>query len=59
MSGQPSDKQKEQPRRGEAGDRATKAREARLAAALRANLQRRKAQARERATEADTDTPKS
>jgi hypothetical protein len=44
MSGKPKD----EPQRSAAGNRAAEAREARLAAALRANLQRRKAQARER-----------
>lgn len=48
MSEKPSDKSKEQPRRGEAGHRAAEEREARLAAALRTNLRRRKVQARER-----------
>lgn len=47
MSDKPSDKSKEQPRRSEAGHRAVEEREARLAAALRANLRRRKVQARE------------
>jgi hypothetical protein len=41
-----SDKPKEQPRRSEEGARAAEEREARLAAALRANLRRRKVQAR-------------
>ena len=44
MSGKPKD----EPQRSVAGNRAAEAREARLATALRANLQRRKAQARER-----------
>jgi len=43
-----SEKPKEQPRRSDAGARVAEEREARLAAALRANLHRRKAQARER-----------
>jgi hypothetical protein len=43
-----TDKPKEQPQRSAAGESMTAAREARLAAALRANLQRRKAQARTR-----------
>ena len=47
MSDKPSDKQKEQPRRSDTGTRAAEEREARLAAALRANLHRRKAQSRE------------
>ena len=47
MSDKPSDKRKEQPHRSEAGNRAAEEREARLAAALRANLRRRKAQSRE------------
>ncbi len=42
-----SDKSKATPQRSDAGKKAV-AREARLAAALRANLQRRKAQARGR-----------
>ncbi len=54
-----SDRQKEQPRRSADGDRAAKEREARLAAALRANLHRRKAQARERDAEPGTDGSKS
>jgi hypothetical protein len=41
-----SDKPKEHPRRSEEGARAAEEREARLAAALRANLRRRKAQSR-------------
>jgi len=53
-----TEKAKEQPRRSAAGDRAAEEREARLAAALRANLHRRKAQARERAAPPDdTETP--
>jgi hypothetical protein len=60
----PSDKPKEPPRRSEAGARAAEEREARLAAALRANLHRRKAQsreveARERDAEPAGDDPKS
>jgi hypothetical protein len=67
----PSGKQREQPRRNEAGERAAAEREARLAAALRANLHRRKAQSREaqaqsreaearkRDAEAGEDIPKS
>jgi hypothetical protein len=61
----PNDRQKEQPHRSEAGDRTAEEREARLAAALRANLRRRKAQSREvEARERDAagpgaDTPKS
>jgi hypothetical protein len=47
MRNDPSDKQKEPPRRSEAGERAAAEREARLAAALRANLRRRKAQPRD------------
>src|SRR5579875_337489 len=43
-----SDKPKPQPQRTSTGESMTAAREARLAAALRANLQRRKAQSRER-----------
>lgn len=43
-----TDKPKQQPQRSAAGESMTAEREARLAAALRANLQRRKAQARER-----------
>ncbi len=43
-----SEKPKEQPHRSDAGERVAEEREARLAAALRANLHRRKAQARER-----------
>ena len=66
-----SEKQKEQPRRSEAGERVAEEREARLAAALRANLRRRKAQsrevgarernpqARERDAEPGADDPKS
>jgi hypothetical protein len=54
-----SDKPKEQPRRSEAGERAAEEREARLAAALRANLRRRKAQSRERDAEPAVDDPKS
>jgi len=57
MSENASDKT-EQPRRSEAGDHAAMEREARLAAALRANLRRRKVQARERAAEPSRD-PKS
>ena len=69
MNDKPSDKPsidtpKEQPRRSAAGDRAAEEREARLAAALRANLHRRKAQsreaeAREHGAAADADDPKS
>src|SRR5215831_13440915 len=63
MSDKSSDQQKEMPRRSEAGQRAAEEREARLAAALRANLRRRKAQSREaqgRAREAPAaDEPKS
>jgi hypothetical protein len=43
-----SEKPKDEPQRSVAGKRVAEAREARLAAALRANLQRRKTQARER-----------
>jgi hypothetical protein len=43
-----SETPKPQPQRSEAGDHARTAREIREAAALRANLQRRKAQARDR-----------
>ncbi|HEV8016088.1 MAG TPA: hypothetical protein VGP48_11170 [Stellaceae bacterium] len=43
-----SEKPKDQPQHSAAGMSAAEAREARLAAALRANLQRRKTQARER-----------
>jgi len=64
MSDKPSDKPKEQPHRSEAGNHAAEEREARLAAALRANLRRRKAQsrevqARERDAEPATNRPKS
>ena len=59
MSDKPNDKQKEEPRRSAAGDRGAAEREARLAAALRANLRRRKAQARERAAEPTGDDPNS
>ena len=64
MSDEPNDKQKEQPRRSQAGARAAEERETRLAAALRANLHRRKAQsrevqARERDAEPAEDAPKS
>jgi hypothetical protein len=59
MSEKPRDKQKEQPRRSEAADRAAEERETRLAAALRANLRRRKAQVRHRGTEPAPDEPKS
>lgn len=59
MSDKPSDKQKGQPRRSAAGDRAAAEREARLAAALRANLRRRKAQARERDADPAGDDPNS
>jgi len=52
MSEKPSDKSKEQPHRSAAGQSASNRREARLAAALRANLHRRKAQSRERAAPA-------
>ncbi|HWE74714.1 MAG TPA: hypothetical protein VG328_16260 [Stellaceae bacterium] len=60
----PHDRQREQPRRSEAGERAAEEREARLAAALRANLRRRKAQSREvgargRDAESGTDDRKS
>lgn len=48
MADKPSDKPKEPPHRSAAGQSATDRREARLAAALRANLHRRKAQSRER-----------
>jgi hypothetical protein len=54
-----SDRQKQHPRRSAAGDRAAEEREARLAAALRANLRRRKAQARERDADPVKDAPKS
>jgi hypothetical protein len=62
MSDRPGDKQKEQPHRSEAANRAAEEREARLAAALRAHLRRRKAQsrepeARERDVEPATDSP--
>jgi hypothetical protein len=43
-----TDKPKAKPQHSAAGESMTAAREARLAAALRANLQRRKAQARGR-----------
>lgn len=43
-----TEKPKAAPQQSATGKRATAEREARLAAALRANLQRRKAQARER-----------
>lgn len=45
-SEQPAEKSKQQPHRTAAAEQAAQAREARLAAALRANLRRRKAQAR-------------
>jgi hypothetical protein len=51
-----TDKPKEAPQRSAAGAHAATAREARLAAALRANLHRRKAQARER-TEPAAEKP--
>jgi hypothetical protein len=59
----PSVKPREEPRRSEAGTRAAEEREARLAAALRANLRRRKAQSREaegrgRDVEPGADDPK-
>lgn len=64
MSDKPRDKTQEQPRRSEAGNRVAEEREARLAAALRANLRRRKAQsrevqAREHDAEAAGEDPKS
>ena len=46
MSDGPNSKPKEQPRPSEVGQRTANEREARLAAALRANLRRRKAQSR-------------
>ena len=52
-----SDKSKEQPRRSEAGERAAAEREARLAAALRANLRRRKTQSRDAETRGRDGTP--
>lgn len=60
----PGDQQREQPRRNAAGERAAEEREARLAAALRANLRRRKAQSRatevrDRDAEPGADNPKS
>ena len=57
MSDEPSDKHKEQPRRSAAGERAAAEREARLAAALRANLRRRKAQSRESEASGRDGTP--
>jgi len=42
------------PKLGSAGSHAADARKARLAAALRENLRKRKAQARERAAESDS-----
>jgi hypothetical protein len=53
------DDPKEQPHRSAAGDRAAEEREARLAAALRANLRRRKVQARARDAVPAADDPKS
>jgi hypothetical protein len=48
MTAKTTDRQKESPPRSPAGNRTAEAREARLAAALRTNLQRRKAQSRTR-----------
>ncbi|HVA12615.1 MAG TPA: hypothetical protein VNF99_05155 [Stellaceae bacterium] len=48
MTEKPTEKSKGMPHRGATGAHAAEVREARLAAALRANLHRRKAQARER-----------
>jgi len=45
------------PRLGSADTRAADARKARLAVALRENLRKRKAQARERAASATSDSP--
>ena len=53
-----SEKPKEQPHRSDAGERVAEEREARLAAALRANLHRRKAQARERVAPPPASDPK-
>ena len=50
-------KTKTPPLLGSAGTRAADARKARLAAALRENLRKRKAQARERAASAASDSP--
>jgi hypothetical protein len=49
--GRVTDKPKQLPHQSAAGESVAAEREARLAAALRANLQRRKAQARSRARE--------
>jgi len=54
----PSDNPKGQPHRSEAGERAAQEREARLAAALRVNLRRRKTQSRDvEAREGDAEPP--
>jgi len=58
MSDQPQSGPKAQPHRTAQTERIAEAREAKLAAALRNNLHRRKAQSRER-DEATPETPKS